>query len=114
LGLSQTAQNPALPTPPQPTPIVVTATYLNTASQPSTDAVPTTDLFRAVTPQELQSIQEINAFSNPYGIESKYFSTTLSGAQSYAAQAVEAFGDAPYAIVKTLRQQFRRRKSHPR
>jgi hypothetical protein len=60
-----------------------------------------TDLYRAVTPDELLSIQEINAFSNPYGIESKYFSTTLSGAQSYASQAVEAFGDAPYAIVKT-------------
>lgn len=61
----------------------------------------TIDLFRAVTPEELQSIQELGAFSNPYGIGSKYFSTTLAGAQSDAAQAEQVFGDEPYSFVRT-------------
>ncbi len=35
----------------------------------------TTTLFRAVTTPELESIQSLNAFTNPAGIEVKYFST---------------------------------------
>jgi hypothetical protein len=31
----------------------------------------------------------------------KYFSTTLAGAQRYAAIATDAFGDGPYTIVQT-------------
>jgi len=50
---------------------------------------------------ELDSIRSINAFSNPAGIESKYFSTSLSGAQSYASQAASAFGDGPFSFVRT-------------
>jgi RHS repeat-associated protein len=61
----------------------------------------TTNLFRAVTTPELESIQSLNAFSNPAGIEVKYFSTSLEGAQSYASQATSAFGDGPFSFVRT-------------
>lgn len=61
----------------------------------------TTTLFRAVMPGELKSIQGLKAFSNPTGIESKYFSTTLAGARSYAAQAAARYGDGPFSIVRT-------------
>ena len=61
----------------------------------------TTLLFRAVSPAELASITGLGTFTNPPGFESKYFSTTLSGAQSYAAQAEAAFGDEPYSFVQT-------------
>ena len=58
-------------------------------------------LFRAVRPDELADLQKTGKFSNPPGIEVKYFSTTPEGAQSYAAQATRAFGDGPYKIVET-------------
>ncbi len=61
----------------------------------------TTTLYRAVLDPELKSIQFLNAFSNPAGIEGKYFSTTLEGAQSYASQATAAFGDGPFSFVQT-------------
>jgi RHS repeat-associated protein len=61
----------------------------------------TTNLFRAVTTPELESIQSLNEFSNPAGIEVKYFSTSLEGAQSYASQATSAFGDGPFSFVQT-------------
>ena len=60
----------------------------------------TTALYRAVSPAELESIKTLNAFSNLPGLEVKYFSTTLQGAQSYAAQASKAFG-GDYLIVET-------------
>ena len=58
-------------------------------------------LFRAVTPPELASIYRMNAFSNPAGVERKYFSLTLEGARRYAIAAEDAFGDGPFAIVQT-------------
>jgi hypothetical protein len=61
----------------------------------------TTALFRAVLPGEAESIQTLGGFSNPSGIEVKYFSTSLEGAQSYASQATAAFGDGPFTIVGT-------------
>src|SRR5579862_2766987 len=61
----------------------------------------TTTLFRAVQPAELQSIQDTGMFSNVAGLEGKYFSTTLDGAQAYADAADAAFGDGPYTIVQT-------------
>ena len=61
----------------------------------------TTALFRAVMAPELESIQALGRFSNPTGIENKYFSTTVEGAQSYASQAARAFGDGPFSIVQT-------------
>ena len=60
-----------------------------------------TTLYRAVLPAELRSIQRIGAFSNIPGIETKYFSTSLQGAQSYAAQAARVFGDGPFTFVRT-------------
>jgi RHS repeat-associated protein len=64
-------------------------------------AADTTILFRAVTAPELESIRSLNAFTNPAGIEVKYFSTSLEGAQSYASQAKSAFGDGPFSFVQT-------------
>ena|SRR5581483_3158252 len=61
----------------------------------------TTSLYRAVGAAELESISSLGAFTNPIGIENKYFSTTLQGAQSYGAQAAAAFGEGPYAIVQS-------------
>jgi hypothetical protein len=61
----------------------------------------TTSLFRAVMPNEAQSIRSTGAFSNPAGIESKYFSTSFEGAQSYASQATAAFGDGPFSFVSS-------------
>ncbi len=62
------------------------------------DSIP---LFRAVMNGELESIEASGTFSNPYGFENKYFSTTLDGAQSYATQAANAFGDGPFSLVQT-------------
>jgi uncharacterized protein RhaS with RHS repeats len=59
-----------------------------------------TSLYRAVNSAELASIRSTRAFSNPLGIERKYFSTTLAGAQSYAAQASKAYGET-YSVVRT-------------
>jgi hypothetical protein len=50
---------------------------------------------------ELESIRSLDTFANPEGIEVKYFSATLAGAQRYAAMAAGAFGDGPYTIVQT-------------
>lgn len=61
----------------------------------------TTTLYRAVMNPEADSIQASGAFTNPAGIETKYFSTSLEGAQSYASQASRAFGDGPFSIVQT-------------
>ena len=58
-------------------------------------------LYRAVTQAELSSIQTTGAFSNIYGIETKYFATSLQGARSYADQAAQVFGDGPFTIVCT-------------
>jgi hypothetical protein len=49
----------------------------------------------------LSSIQDIGGFSNVSGVETKYFSTTLQGARSYAAQAAKIFGDGPFTFVRT-------------
>jgi hypothetical protein len=65
------------------------------------EAAETTNLFRAVTNPELESIQNIGGFENPVGNEVKYFSTSLDGAQSYGSQATSAFGDGPYSVVQT-------------
>jgi hypothetical protein len=68
----------------------------------SAATVSMTTLFRAVLPAEADSIAaNAGAFTNPVGIEVKYFSTTLEGAQSYASQASAAFGDGPFTIVQT-------------
>lgn len=59
------------------------------------------DLYRAVNPTELINIQKTNTFTNLYGLEGKYFTTSGEQASTYAREAVNAFGDAPYTIVKT-------------
>jgi RHS repeat-associated protein len=64
-------------------------------------AVSTTSLFRAVLPAEAESIGAAGAWSNPFGIEVKYFSTSLEGAQSYASQATAAYGDGPFSLYGT-------------
>ncbi len=65
------------------------------------DAAPaTTTLFRAVMSAEAESIDAVGAFTNPYGVESKYFSTSLDGAQSYASQATQAYGDGPFSFYR--------------
>jgi hypothetical protein len=64
-------------------------------------AVATTTLYRAVLPAGLSSIQRIGAFSNIPGIETKFFSTTLRGARSYATPAARVFGDGPFTFVRT-------------
>ena len=58
-------------------------------------------LYRAVTPGERASIDRAGGFSNIAGIETKYFATTLEGAQAYARRAAQVFGDGPFAIVRT-------------
>ena len=58
-------------------------------------------LYRAVKGAELRSIEDTNQFSNLAGLENKYFSTSLEGAQSFAEQASAAYGDGPYGIVAT-------------
>jgi RHS repeat-associated protein len=60
----------------------------------------TTALFRAVSGAELESIKSTGGFSNIVGIETKYFSTSLDGAQSFAAQSTAAYGRS-YTIVGT-------------
>jgi RHS repeat-associated protein len=58
-------------------------------------------IYRAVQPGELSSIERTGAFSNPAGIENKYFSTTAEGAASYGRQAGTAYRDGPYTIVES-------------
>jgi RHS repeat-associated protein len=62
----------------------------------------TVPLYRAVKDSELANIKEAGGFSNPCGIESKYFSTTSEGAARYAQLAYEAWPhEGPYTIVST-------------
>ncbi|EOE4638715.1 RHS repeat-associated core domain-containing protein [Providencia stuartii] len=61
----------------------------------------TVDLYRAVGPDELNNIKQTNAFNNPAGIETKYFTTSGEKASEYGKKAVLGFGDEPYTIVKT-------------
>jgi hypothetical protein len=56
------------------------------------------ELFRAVRPAELEQIDRTKSFQNPFGIETKYFSTTLEGAQKYARMA---WKDGLFTIVQT-------------
>jgi RHS repeat-associated protein len=93
--ITVTAQNPY-----SLSPVTTTAVYIGFGSVVGGGSG-TTQLFRAVSPAELASIRGLGTFTNPLGIESKYFSTSLSGAQSYAAQAEAAFGDEPYSFVQT-------------
>jgi RHS repeat-associated protein len=60
-----------------------------------------TTLYRAVNPDELADIQAKRAFQNLGSAEGKYFTTSGEAASSYAKQAVEGFGDAPYTLVQT-------------
>ena len=59
------------------------------------------DLYRAVGPDELADIQKSGVFRSPAGIEGKYFTTSGEQASTYAREAVRAFGDDPYTIVRT-------------
>jgi len=60
------------------------------------------DLYRAVKPAELADIQATGSFRTlAGGVEGKYFTTSAEAAASYARQAVRAFGDPPYTIVRT-------------
>ncbi|EDM76670.1 hypothetical protein PPSIR1_38119 [Plesiocystis pacifica SIR-1] len=61
------------------------------------DSVP---LYRAVEPAELADIQATGEFRNPYGIEVKYFSTTLDGAAE-EAKLLHRFSKEPMTIVET-------------
>ncbi|MGC0075355.1 hypothetical protein ACPPTL_01110, partial [Ralstonia pseudosolanacearum] len=60
-----------------------------------------TPLFRAVNPAELADINATGAFRNLGSAEGKYFTTSAAEASAYAKQAVKAFGDQPYTIVRT-------------
>jgi hypothetical protein len=59
------------------------------------------DLYRAVKEAEARSIRTLGVFTNPAGIEAKYFAETLEGARAYAVSADARFNDGPYRIVKT-------------
>ncbi|GKT26118.1 RHS repeat-associated core domain-containing protein [Acidovorax sp. SUPP3334] len=59
------------------------------------------DVFRAVVPAELNSIQKNGIFTNLSGFEGKYFTTSAQAASSYARQAVRGFGDPAYTIVQS-------------
>lgn len=61
----------------------------------------TTSLFRAVGPAELADIGATGALRNLGSAEGKYFTTSEAGASAYAKQAVKAFGDQPYTIIRT-------------
>ena len=61
-------------------------------------------LFRAVKDDELADIAATRRFSNPPGIQVKYFATSAEGAASYAKQAYSLFGESEggYTIVRTV------------
>lgn len=60
------------------------------------------DLYRAVKPAELADIQATGGFRTlAGGVEGKYFTTSAEAAASYARQAVRAFNDPAYTIVRT-------------
>ena len=58
-------------------------------------------LYRAVGPAELADIKATGALRNLGSAEGKYFTTSGEAAASYAKQAVNGFGDAPYTIIQT-------------
>ena len=58
-------------------------------------------LFRAVTFAELMLLIASKSFTNPPGIEVKYFALTENGARRYAMLAEGAFGNGPFRIVAT-------------
>ena len=58
-------------------------------------------LFRAVEPGELADLGAQNAFRNPLGIESKYFSTTAEGAAREAQMLSRLPNTGPFTIVET-------------
>jgi hypothetical protein len=86
-----------------PTELVSGASYQAEGSQIAGVASEMTPLFRAVGDAELGIIQSSGGRIPPslYGMDVKYFSSTAEGAASYARQAVQGFGDAPYTIVET-------------
>lgn len=61
----------------------------------------TTTLYRTVGPAELADIQASGALRSIAGLEGKYFTTSAEAASSYARQAVRAFGDPPYTLIRT-------------
>lgn len=60
-----------------------------------------TDLYRAVMPDELMDIKNTGQFINRGFAEGKYFTSSMDDAANYARQAVNAFDDPPYTIIKT-------------
>jgi RHS repeat-associated protein len=60
----------------------------------------TSSLFRAVGPAELADIQSTGVLRSIAGLEGKYFTTSAEAASSYARQAVRAFGDPPYTLIR--------------
>ena len=61
-----------------------------------------TYLYRAVQEKELAQILESRTFTNPEGIETKYFSLTEEGANAYARGAYQQWpSEGPYTIVRT-------------
>ena len=60
-----------------------------------------TKLYRAVREAEAQDIIERRAFTNPYGIEVKYFAFDRLGAVTYALLAARSFGEWPYYLFAT-------------
>lgn len=59
------------------------------------------NLWRAVSPQELEDLLQSGRFRNPDGIENKYFAPTVREATKYAVMAQAAYADGPYSIVVT-------------
>jgi hypothetical protein len=62
---------------------------------------PHTELYRAVRGAEAENIRNTGVFTNPPGIEAKYFALSLGGARTYASRADTQFDDGPYHLVKT-------------
>ena len=60
----------------------------------------TTTLYRAVGPAELADINATQALRNLGSAEGKYFTSSAEHAADYAKQAVTAFKDPPYTIIK--------------
>ena len=75
--------------------------WLNSAKVGAGGLKGTTSLFRAVGPDELADIYATNALRNLGSAEGKYFTTSAVEAAAYAKQAVKAFGDQPYTIIRT-------------
>lgn len=76
-----------------------TSKAVSTATAPAIKG--TTSLFRAVGPAELADIKATGALRNLGSAEGKYFTTSAAEASAYAKQAVKAFGDQPYTIIRT-------------